>query len=312
MEYRQLGSAGVRVSELAVGCWRFGEATDKQEAAKIVHKALEGGINFFDTANMYQDGQSETILGSILTPEMRKDVVLASKCHFPVGFGVNDYGNSRRHIMQQVELSLGRLNTDHLDLYYLHRPDPTTESEEELRAMEDLIRQGKVLYAGSSHYAAWQVCKSKWVADVRNLSGFVVEQAGFSLIRNEVERELFPCARDLKVGIVAHSPLAQGVLTGKYHQQPIPPDSRGLARDSDVALKAASSQKVIDCLRSVAEDYSCAMEHVAIRWVLQKDPVCSTVIGPRTCDQLNSNLRAVGWSLSESDMQKLNAVAIQL
>jgi aryl-alcohol dehydrogenase-like predicted oxidoreductase len=312
MEYQQLGTSGVRVSVLALGCWRFGEATGPEGAAKIIHRALDAGINFLDTANMYQNGLSETILGSIITPIMRENIVLASKCHFPMGDGVNDYGNSRRHIMQQVEQSLKRLKTDHLDLYYLHRPDPTTPPEEELRALEDLMRQGKILYAGSSHYAAWQLCKSKWVADVRNLSGFVVEQAGFSLIRNEAEKELFPCASDLKVGIVAHSPLAQGVLTGKYHQEKIPSDARGVVRDGEIARKAASSHAVIDCLRSVAKDVERTMEQVAIRWVLQKKPVCATVIGPRTIEQLESNLSSVGWSLAESQMQRLNAVAIQL
>lgn len=312
MDYRQLGRTGVRVSTLCLGCWRFGEATNEQDAARIVHEAIDAGINFIDTANMYQLGESERILGRILTPAMRRSIVLASKVHFPMSESVNDRGNSRRHIMQQVEDSLRRLNTDHLDLYYLHRPDPETPPEEELRALDDLVRQGKILYAGSSHYAAWQMCRSMWVADTRNLSGFVVEQAGFSLMRNAAESEVLPCADALGIGIVAHSPLAQGVLTGKYHSGDVPPDARGAARDPEVARKAEIATPAVKRLLDVAARVGKSPSQVAIRWVLQKPAVCTAVIGPRTPEQLRDNIQAVGWELSASEMSALNEVAVQI
>lgn len=312
MEYRQLGRTGVRVSALCLGCWRFGEASSKSEAADLVHEAIDSGINFIDTANMYQHGESERILGKALTGETRRSLVLSSKVHFPMSTDVNDRGNSRRHIMQQVEDSLRRLQTDYLDLYYLHRPDPSTPPEEELRALDDLIRQGKILYAGSSHYAAWQMCRSMWVADIRNLSGFVVEQAGFSLVRNAAEAEVLPCADALGMGIVAHSPLAQGILTGKYYAGSLPADSRGATRDPDLARKAEVARPVVERLVALADELGKTPDQVAIRWVLQKRVVCSTVIGPRTVGQLQGNLGAVGWELDDGQMAALNEVACQI
>ncbi len=312
MDYRQLGRSGVRVSSLCLGCWRFGEATDESVAIRLVHEAVDAGINFIDTSNMYQLGESERIVGKALTPDLRRKVVLASKVHFPMGSGTNEYGNSRRHIMQQVEASLTRLGTDHLDLYYLHRPDPTTPPEEELRALEDLIRQGKILYAGSSHYAGWQMCRSMWVADAKNLYGFVVEQAGFSLMRNAAEAEVLPCAEALGIGIVAHSPLAQGVLTGKYHAGEVPADARGVTRDPEVARKAKIATPVVERLLQVSGELDRSPGQVAIRWVLQTPAVCSTVIGPRTVEQLHSNLGAVGWELDAEHITALDEVSTQI
>ncbi len=312
MDYRQLGRSGVRVSSLCLGCWRFGEATDESVAIRLVHEAVDAGINFIDTSNMYQLGESERIVGKALTPDLRRKVVLASKVHFPMGSGTNEYGNSRRHIMQQVEASLTRLGTDHLDLYYLHRPDPTTPPEEELRALEDLIRQGKILYAGSSHYPGWQMCRSMWVADAKNLYGFVVEQAGFSLMRNAAEAEVLPCAEALGIGIVAHSPLAQGVLTGKYHAGEVPADARGVTRDPEVARKAKIATPVVERLLQVSGELDRSPGQVAIRWVLQTPAVCSTVIGPRTVEQLHSNLGAVGWELDAEHITALDEVSTQI
>ncbi|TVQ27364.1 MAG: aldo/keto reductase [Spirochaetaceae bacterium] len=312
MNYRQLGRSGVRVSSLCLGCWRFGEATEQSVAIRLVHEAVDAGINFIDTSNMYQLGESERIVGKALTPELRRKVVLASKVHFPMGSDTNEYGNSRRHIMQQVEDSLTRLGTDHLDLYYLHRPDPTTPPEEELRALEDLIRQGKILYAGSSHYAGWEMCRSMWVADTKNLCGFVVEQAGFSLMRNAAKADVLPCAEALGIGIVAHSPLAQGVLTGKYHAGEAPADARGVSRDPEVARKAKIATPVVERLLQVSGELDRLPEQVAIRWVLQTPAVCSTVIGPRTVEQLHSNLGAVGWELGAEHMATLTEVSTQI
>ncbi len=308
-----MGSTGIKVSELCLGTWRYGEATSERDAIAIVHEALDSGINFVDTSNFYQYGVSESIVGKALADGRRDRTVLATKVNFATSDDVNDQGNSRRHIMQQVELSLQRLKTDWIDLYYLHRPDPETPHEEELRAMDDLIRSGKVRYAGTSHYPPWRICRSQWIASERNLNRFVVEQPGYSLIRRGIEPELFRCAPELEVGLVPHSPLFQGVLTGKYHAEGGPPnDARGVQRDPQLVEKAKLATPVIEVLREIARKYDRSLDQVAIRWVLRKPAVCSTVIGPRTVEQLRQNLGAIGWELSEEDMTRLDEVGFSV
>lgn len=306
MEYRQLGSTGTRVSVLCLGGWRFGEATPEEEAVRLVHASLDAGINFIDTANVYQRGVSETFVGKALTGGRRDDVVLATKVHGPMGEGVNHYGNSRRHIMQQVEQSLQRLQTDWIDLYYLHRPDPTTPQEEELLALDDLIRQGKIRYAGTSHYAAWQLMRAKWIAAEKGLNEFVVDQPGYSLVRREIEQEVIPFAVATGFGLVPHSPLAQGILTGKYQGDDAPQDARGVARSPELLEQARAAEPVVDVVQRIASERGKTPDQVAIRWVLQKPAVSSTIIGPRTVEQLQQNLGSVGWELTDAEMEELD------
>ncbi len=308
MEYRLLGPTGVEVSELCLGGWRFGEATDEAEAIKLVHMALDRGINFIDTANVYQRGVSEEYVGKALTGR-RDDVVLATKVHGPMGDGINQQGNSRRHIMQQVEASLRRLQTDWIDLYYLHRPDSKTGQEEELMALDDLVRQGKVRYIGTSHYPAWRLVRAQWIAADRNLNSFVVDQPGYSLIRRDIEREVIPFAQEMNFGLVPHSPLAQGILTGKYYQEQAPEDARGVQRAPDLLEQAKKAEPVVARLMEIGEQVGRNAGQVAIRWVLQKPTVASTIIGPRTCEQLEDNLGSVGWTLSDEQMSVLDEVS---
>ncbi|MFW5995032.1 MAG: aldo/keto reductase [Spirochaetia bacterium] len=313
MEYRRLGTTGTKVSVLSLGTWRYGEATDEKDGIRIIHRALDSGINFVDTANIYPDvkpGTSEEIVGKALAEDGRRQrTVLATKVHNPMGDDVNDRGNSRRHIMQAVEASLRRLQTDYIDLYYLHRPDADTPFDEELMAMDDLIRQGKVVYGGTSHYAAWQMCRSRWIASERNLHPFVVDQPGYSLIRRGIETEIMQFASEMGVGLVPHSPLYQGILTGKYHGDKKPEDARGVARDESLLRKAEQATPVVEKLLEVAKRYDKSADQVAIRWVLQKPAVSATVIGPRTVEQLDRNLGSVDWQLSAEDMTALDDVA---
>ena len=316
MEYRRLGSTGTKVSVLSLGTWRYGEATDEKEGIHIVQRALDSGVNFVDTANIYPDvrpGSSEEIVGKALAQGGRRQkTVLATKVHNPMSEDVNDRGNSRRHIIQAVEASLKRLKTDYIDLYYLHRPDQDTPLEEELMAMDDLIRQGKVIYAGTSHYPAWKICHSRWIAKERNLRPFVVDQPGYNLIRRGIETEVMPFAEEMGVGLVPHSPLYQGILTGKYHGDSKPSDARGVARDTSLLRKAEDATPVVEKLFEIGRRYEKSADQVAIRWVLQKPAVSATVIGPRTVEQFDRNLGSVDWELSPEDMAELDSVARDL
>ncbi len=305
MEYRKLGPTGTQVSTLCLGAWRFGEATDEDEGIRLVHMALDHGINFVDTANVYQRGVSETIVGKALQGK-RDDVVLATKVHGPMGEGLNQRGNSRRHIMQQVEASLRRLQTDWIDLYYLHRPDPLTPQEEELMALDDLIRQGKVRYAGSSHYPAWQLVRAKWIAADHNLHTFVVDQPGYNLLRRDIEQEVIPFAEAMDFGLVPHSPLAQGILTGKYAGGQPPSDARGVKRNPKLLEQAQQADPIVKKVMEIAEQVGKTPGQVAIRWVLQKPAVSSAIIGPRTTEQLQDNLGSVDWQLSDEQMEALD------
>lgn len=309
MEYRRLGKTGTKVSVLSLGAWRYGEATDESEATRIVHGALDAGVNFVDTANVYQRGESEKIVGKALAGGKREKVVLATKVHGEMGEDINDGGNSRRHIIEQVHASLRRLNTEWIDLYYLHRPDSQTPPEEELMAMDDLIRQGKVRYAGTSHYPAWMMCRSQWIASERSLHPFVVDQPGYNLIRRDIETEIMPYASEMGMGLVPHSPLYQGVLTGKYHGESKPSDARGATRDPELLKKAQAATPVVEKLQEIAARHGKTADQVAIRWVLQKPAVCATVIGPRTADQLERNLGSVDWELSTDEMTVLDEAA---
>ena len=234
MEYRQLGTTGVRVSAIAYGTFPLGTYTDTAAGVRMIHAAMERGVNFIDTANVYFKGRSEEIVGAALKGR-RHEVVLASKFGHPMGAGPNERGSSRYHIYQEIEGSLRRLQTDCIDVYYIHIPDPTTPLEETIRAMDDLVRQGKVRYLGTSHFAAWQITHGGWLAERNRLAPWVVEQPRYCLIDRAIEQEVVPMAQAQGIGIVAHSPLGGGFLTGKYKPgEPPPPDSRFAARPDGI------------------------------------------------------------------------------
>jgi aryl-alcohol dehydrogenase-like predicted oxidoreductase len=307
MEYRILGKTGVRVSELCLGCMTFGGRTEEAESIRMIDRALDAGINFIDTANVYNRGRSEEVTGKALQGK-RDQIFLATKVHGRMGDAPNDVGNSRYHIVHQVEQSLKRLNTDRIDLYYLHRPDPDTAIEEEVRAMDDLVHQGKILYAGTSHYPAWLLYRALAYSEKEGLAPFVADQPRYNVACRQIEAELLPFSEYTGYGVVPHSPLYGGVLSGKYaaDQQP-PPDSRGANPGDDLISRLTEKNlRVARATAETAAECGKSTSQVAIQFTLANPQIDSIIIGPRTMEQLEDNLGSVGWNLSPEELEMLN------
>ncbi len=314
MEYRSFGRTGVKVSSLCLGCMMFGGRTDPAESQKIIDRALEAGINFIDTANVYSLGKSEEATGEALKRNRRRgDVVLATKVHWKMGEGVNDWGNSRRHIIEQCEASLRRLQTDSIDLYQIHRPQPDIPIDEALRALDDLIHAGKVRYIGSSTFAAWQVVESLWVAKELGLNRFVSEQPPYNLLDRRIERELLPMARTFGLAVIPWSPLAGGLLTGKYQRgEEPPPGSRFEDYENNPLLRRRMSERIYDVvegLQPLAEERGVALSQFALAWCMQRPGVTSPIIGPRTLEQLEDNLGALEVTFTEEELKRIDRIA---
>jgi len=307
MEYRSLGRTGVQVSQLCLGCMNFGGKTDADASAEIISTAIEAGVNFLDTADVYNAGLSEQIIGQALQDlGCRDNIVLATKFHGRTGDDVNDRGNHRRHIMQACEASLERLKTDYIDLYQVHRPQSDIPIDETLRALDDLIRQGKVLYVGTSTFAAWQLCESLWVAKELGLNRFVCEQPPYHLLDRRIEQELVPFCRTYGLAILPWSPLAGGLLSGKYRRgQAPPPGSRYEQRDRQARITPQVFAALED-LRSLADTLGCTMSQLALSWCMQQPGITSPIIGPRTLEQLQDNLAAVDITLSSEDLEQID------
>ncbi len=317
MEYRQLGATGVRVSAISYGTFPLGTYTDTAAGVRMIHAAMERGVNFIDTANVYFKGRSEEIVGAALKGR-RHEVVLASKFGHPMGDGPNERGSSRYHIYREVEGSLRRLRTDCIDVYYIHIPDPTTPLEETIRALDDLVQQGKVRYTGTSHFAAWQIAHGLRLAERNRLTPWVVEQPRYCLIDRAIEQEVVPMAQALGIGIVAHSPLGGGFLTGKYKLgAPPPPDSRFAARPDGITslpqhydrMMSAPNLAVVEMLRELAGEYGATPSAIALAWVVAQPFVSSAIIGPKNHFQLEDNLAAAAVALSPADVARLDAVS---
>lgn len=309
MEYRQLGNSGVRVSVIGLGTNRFGSKDVPQaEVDKIINAAVDSGVNFIDTANTYNEGRSEETLGHALKGRMDK-VVLASKFSFPKKDGPNTWGASRYQLMQAVDKSLRRLQTDHIDLYYVHRWDDTTPIQETLRALDDVIRMGKVCYIGASAYASWQLAHANVLADLRGWTAFVVIQSEYNMLKRNVEREVLPYCRAHQVGFVPYYPLAGGFLTGKYEKgKPPPPGSRGESvRHVQELMTEGNYDKVIK-LSAWAEDHDRALNELAQVWLLAQPQVCSVISGAKRFDQLLSNVKAADWGLTVPDLREIDAI----
>jgi aryl-alcohol dehydrogenase-like predicted oxidoreductase len=318
MEYRNLGRTGVPVSALCLGCMNFGNPTPEDESINIIHYALDQGINFLDTANVYSRGLSEEVVGKALKGR-RDKVVLATKVH---GRMADDEplaaGNNRRHIIEQCEASLKRLQTDHIDLYQIHRPQSDTPIDETLRALDDLIRAGKVRYIGTSSYAAWQVMEALWAAKELGLNRFVSEQPPYHLLDRSIERELIPMAQTYGLAILPWSPLARGFLSGKYKRgESVPEGSRFASDDgrgghfgerfkqhfSDLAYN------LLDVVTELANAKGCTPAQVALAWVLRQPGVTSPIVGPRTMAHFEDNLGALHVELTDDDRARLDAVS---
>jgi aryl-alcohol dehydrogenase-like predicted oxidoreductase len=309
MEYRQLGHSGVRVSTIGLGANRFGSPEVPQsEVDKIIDAALDAGVNFIDTANVYNDGRSEAMLGHALKGRMGK-VVMATKFSFPRKTSANSWGASRYQMMQAVEESLHRLQTDHIDLYYCHRWDGTTPIEETLRGLDDLIRAGKVRYIGASLYASWQLAHANALAEFKGWTPFVVLQSEYNMLKRDVEREVLPYCRAHRVGFVPYYPLAGGFLTGKYEAgKPPPAGSRGESvRVVQDLMREVNYQKVNE-LSAWVKDYGRGVNELAQAWLLAQPQICSVITGAKSIDQLVSNVRAAGWNLTSDQLKELDAL----
>ena len=303
MEYKSLGRSGAKVSGICLGAMMFGGPTNEADSIAIIGRAIDAGINFIDTANVYNQGESERVVGKAIR-DIRDEVIIATKVRGPMGEGVNQSGTSRYHIMTEVEESLKRLGTDRIDLYYIHSPDVTTPIEEPLRALDDCVRQGKVRYIGCSNFHAWRLCEALWASDRMNLEKFVCVQPLYNIVNRNIEVELLPFCREYDVGVVSYSPLARGVLVGKYlpGQQP-PSGSRAARRDRRMLQTELreESYDVAQTLKPLAEAHGKTLTQFALAWALANPIITSIIVGPRTMDQLEDNLGCLDCVLSQED-----------
>lgn len=323
MKYKRLGNSGLKVSELCLGGMTFGEADDKsfmhklgsdeQTAMTVLNRALELGLNFVDTADVYgQDGLSERVIGRWFERDGRRnDVVLATKFRFTMGEGPNRSGASRYRIVRCVEDSLRRLKTDRIDLYQIHMQDIETPQQETLRALDDLVRQGKVLYVGCSNYAAYRLMSALWTSKTEHLASFVTLQAEYSLVARDIEREHAPLCREMGLGILPWSPLAGGFLSGKYERQkPLPPGSRLEAkRERFARFDNDRCWRALEVAREVARETATTPAAVSLAWLLGKPQVTSAIFGARNLQQLEDNVKATELTLSAEQAQRLDAAS---
>jgi aryl-alcohol dehydrogenase-like predicted oxidoreductase len=312
MRYRRLGNSGLKVSEIALGAGNFGKRVDQRTATQSVDYSLDHGVNFIDTADWYGNGLSETFLGNALK-DKRHQVILATKFGSGVGEGINDRGCSRHHIIDALNQSLKRLQTDHVDLYQLHVPDPETPLEETARALDDLVRAGKVRYLGLSNHTAWQICDALWQSRALNLETFVAAQARYNLLDRRIEEELVPCCRRHGVGLLPWSGLAGGFLTGKYRRGEKPPEGTRMTNAPSINKQTLAEENFdkLAPLQSFAQEHGYALGQLAVMWLLAKPWVSSVLSGPMRPDQLDLYFAAAEASLSTAELAELDDISSQ-
>jgi aryl-alcohol dehydrogenase-like predicted oxidoreductase len=314
MQYRQLGNSGARVSSIGLGTNRFGhEKMPQAEVDRVLEAALDLGINFLDSADVYTGGRSEETIGSALgglqQSSRRARFVIATKFVHPTGQGPNERGASRLHMVQAVEASLRRLRTSHIDLYYVHRWDETTPLPELLRALDDLVRAGKVLYLGASQFLAWQLARANLLAEVHGWSPFIVSQSHYHLLEREVERELLSYCASQGVGLIPYFPLAGGFLTGKYRRgQPAPAGSRGENNSYVQGYMTDANYTRIERLEAWAQERGHSLGDLAHAWLLAHPQVCSVISGATKLEQVQANARAADWELTPEEVVEVNQV----
>jgi aryl-alcohol dehydrogenase-like predicted oxidoreductase len=302
MEYRTLGRIGVKVSPFCLGTDNFANPTPEDEAKRMLNRALEAGINFIDTSNSYAQGESERIIGRALAENgQRQQVVLATKVHFPVGLGPNDRGNSRLHIIRACEDSLRRLQTDYIDLYQTHRPSPDIPIDETLGALTDLVRQGKVLYIGCSTHPAWQVMEALLVSELKGYARFISEQPPYNLLDRRIENELVPLCQKYNLAIIPWSPLAMGILAGRYSEaQNYPTSSRAALRGGVYADRISQAGiEIGNQFVKLAQAHQIAPAQLAVLWVKDQPGITAPIIGPRTVEQLDHLLPVMELGLAD-------------
>ncbi len=309
METRTLGKSGPHVSLVGLGCNNFGWYIDLEHSRAVVHQALDAGITLFDTADIYGgNGTSETMLGEILGPR-RKDIILATKFGMPMDEAGTKKGASRAYIMSEVEASLGRLKTDYIDLYQIHQPDPETPMEETLRALTDLVGQGKVRYIGCSNHRAWQVVEAEWISRTKNLQAFICCQDEYSLLARGPETELIPAMKNYGLGLLPYFPLASGLLSGKYKRDKLPEGTRlaKTKRLSDRYISETNWHKV-ELLQDFCATRGHSLLDLAFSWLAANPVVSSIIAGATKPEQLEQNTKAVGWRLSADDMATIDGL----
>ena len=309
MEYRRLGNSGLKVSEVGLGGNNFGWWADEQTSNTVVNHAIDTGINFIDTADVYDRGHSEEFVGKAIKSK-RSQVIIATKFGAPMGDGPNERGGSRYYIMKAVDASLKRLQTDYIDLYQIHFPDPTTPIEETLRALEDLVRAGKVRYIGCSNFAAWQLCEALWTSRANNLQSFVTVQPRYNLFDRRIEIELVPCCQAYGIGVIPYSPLAGGLLTGKYRQGEEPPEGRlsGQMPQSTGLFSEANWNKLAKW-EAFATEHDHTMGELAIAWLLSKPWLSTVIAGARKIEQVSANIAAAEWKLTAEEIAEVEAIS---
>lgn len=304
MEYRTLGKHGVKVSPICLGTMMFGGQTTEQDSIRIVHEALGRGINFIDTANMYAGGESEVVTGKAIA-DRRGDVVLATKGRQKMGEGPNDQGGSRMHLMRALDDSLRRLGTDYVDIYYYHAPDDDTPIEETMRALDDMVRRGKAHYIACSNFRAWRICEALWTADRLGLHTLACVQPLYNIFNRDIEVEVLPLCREHGIGVVSYSPLARGLLTGKYKPQAEFPEGSRASRSDPRMLQAELRDASIQLSQQI-KDYcetkkQCPPSQFALAWCLANPILTSIILGPRTMEHFEDNLGALEVAITAED-----------
>lgn len=313
MAHTTLGETGLEVSELCLGCMNFGSGAewmidDREQSREIIERAIDHGINFFDTANVYSRGESEEIVGDVLSEYDREEFVLATKVFGEMADRPNGQGLGRKHIRDQIEASLDRLGTDYVDLYQIHRWDDSTPISETLATLDRLLEEGKVRYIGASTMASWQFAKALYTSDLENRERFVSMQAEYNLADRHEEANVLPLCHDQDIGVLPWSPLAGGFLTGKYERDAGPPEGTRAADDEHTYDRFTEENwNVLDVVRAVADEEDATPVQVSLAWLLEKDVVDSPIVGPRTIDHLDEQVGALDVDLSDDQMARLEA-----
>ena len=311
MEYRRLGQTGLEVSTIGLGTNNFGGRIDFEATKKVLHQTMEEGINFLDCANTYGAGKSEEFIGQVLGKEHRHEMIIATKVgNGPMGGpppGPNQKGGTRHHILEQVDLSLKRLDTDYIDLYYMHRWDPDTAIEETMRALDDLVHSGKVRYLGCSNYTSWQMVEAIWTAKAQNLYNYCCVQPEYSLVVRDVEKELVPAAKRYGMSLIPFFPLASGFLTGKYSQGEEAPEGTRFAGSPNMGNRYFNDDNwsLLGKLQSFAGERGHSVAELAFSWLLGNPVVPSVIAGATKPEQVTANAQAAGWQLSDNEMAEI-------
>lgn len=313
MRYRKLGNSGLEVSEIGLGGNNFGFRLNEQESISIISHALDNGVNFIDTSNWYsQRGLSEQFIGKAIKGK-RSQVVIATKFSFKMGDGPNEKGASRSHILQAIDDSLKRLNTDYIDLYQIHRPDPGTPLLETLSTLNDLVRAGKVRYIGCCNFKAWQVCDASWISQTHNFEPFITVQTEYNILNRSIENELVPLCRERNIGVIPWGPLAGGFLTGKYSRANAPsPGTRLHAMKLYNGYFTEGNFDKLVQLKNIADKHNRVLSDVAISWLLSRPYISSVICAATSKDQISANIASAGWKLPQKAVSEIEEITSDL